>query len=53
MTTYNVIIDDMIEGTTKSELEPEVGDWVSARYYNDVGDVRWADGVVTDVLGED
>lgn len=50
MNTYSVILDDMIEGTVRAEIEPEVGDWASARHYNCYGDVCWSEGVITDVL---
>jgi hypothetical protein len=50
MNTYSVVIDEMIAGDTRSELEPEIGDWANVRYYNENGDVRWAEGVITEVL---
>lgn len=52
MSGYSVVIDDLLEGDMTAEQEPDVGDWATIRYYNDLGDVHYAEGVITAILEE-
>ena len=44
-----IIIDGEVECHTKSS-DVEIGDWAVGSYYNCYGDVRYKEGIVTDVL---
>ncbi len=53
MNTYDVIVNQHIEGTMRATECPEIGDYATIRYYNCTGDVRTTEGIITSILDGD